>query len=75
MYDRKNELRRQGAEFMAFSNSNHEFNHSSKVFGTKKEVKGAEHIGSEVIFKNPSKETHWHIDRRKKKGTIADRKK
>ena len=44
-----------------------------KAFGTKNQVASAKYIGN-IRARGDGKTTHWHVDRRKKKGTIADRK-
>ena len=66
------------------------FEKHPQVFGTQKRVKGAEWIGIDgvidetkktlyssgfpKVLKIPKFVTNWHVDRRKKKGTITDRK-
>ena len=43
-----------------------------RIFGTQGRVKSAKYIG---IQDTGEKFTHWHVDRRRKKGTVDDRKK
>ncbi len=43
-----------------------------KAFGTNQGVSGTTFLGSTIANR---KIAHWHVDRRKKQGTVADRKK
>lgn len=51
-----------------------------KAFGARQKVKDAKYIGSiapvgTITKENSRKIKHWYVDRRKKRGTAADRKK